>query len=69
MRAVGWALNCSHKCLFLYIEMLSTKRIKEILGSESPPNNEVEVIRDEMQALVKVIFEQWLLEKKNLKTN
>jgi len=49
--------------------MLSIKRTKELLEDESIPDSEVEVIRDEMQALVKVMFEQWYLERKNLKAN
>lgn len=47
---------------------LTIKRIKEILGDESLPDSEVEVIRSEMEALVDVIYSQWTEETQKSKS-
>jgi hypothetical protein len=49
--------------------VVSIKRIKELLNNPKFSDEEAELIRDDLQAIVKIIFEKWLNEKNSIKNS
>lgn len=45
--------------------MLSIERVKKLLDDPTISDDEAEKIRDDMRALVEIIFEKWMEDRKS----